>query len=406
MAPINQTSEHPRRGLRRRPAEWLVGNLFGAATRVSGLRLSMIPAHMRRQLEITGVQEPQLERVLRDLRSLADWPYAWEDEGDRRAAEGNWLLASVSYYVGQRLLLTDSPLKRRLYGLARAAYLRVDQPPLEHFCVAGHDGATIAGYLQLPPSSGQSSTRTPLPTILMIPGVTGSKEELHAVAQPFLCRGFAVARIDNPQYGETTGLLEHASVRNPARVLDALAGDARLDRDNLHLLGMSMGGFFALHSAPDSAARSVITIAAPCAPDRYLHQLPGMNITAISHMTGLQSMPQIRKFCERLSLHDVCPTIDVPVKLFHGGRDRTVPISEVHRLADAISGPVSVTIWDRDHHTCLEHFDEIVAESLEWLEDPAPAVRAWQLQQAFDTPRPATTPGFEQQGAAAEPGLA
>src|SRR5687768_11070490 len=96
--------------IRRRPSELLVGTFFRAVTRIAGLRPELVPAHMRRQLEVIGVTEEQLRRVLRNVSSLGDWPYAWEAEGDRRSADGDWLGACAAYYVGQRILLHETRL--------------------------------------------------------------------------------------------------------------------------------------------------------------------------------------------------------------------------------------------------------------------------------------------------------
>lgn len=353
--------------LPRRPRERVAGGVFRAVTRVVGFRPEMLPDHLRRQLRIIGVTDDQLRRVLPRLKSLADWPYVWEDEGDARAAQGAWSQAFSAYYVAQRILLAAGPLKERIYRQAVAAYAHVDQPPIERFVVTNPAGERIAGYLQLPRGARAG---VPVPCALVLPGITGTKEELHAYAQPMLRRGVAVARIDHPMYGETDGLLEAHNVPNARYVLDHLATDDRLDSSALHLYAMSMGANFAIEAAVDSRAASLSTICPPFEPSRYFRDLPTLNLSALQHMTGRRDLDDLLGFVGTNDRSAAAAQLEIPVRIFHGGRDRTIPLEDSYLLAEALAGPSAVTVYERDHHNCLEHLDEITALVLEFMQDP------------------------------------
>jgi alpha-beta hydrolase superfamily lysophospholipase len=327
----------------------------------------MVPDHLRRQLRIIGVTDEQLYRVLPRMRSLADWPYAWEDEGDARAADGDWELAFSAYYVSQRILLAPGPLKDRLYRLSVDAYANVEQPQLERFRVLNDAGEQIAGYLQLP--RGVRSDHR-VPCVLLLPGITGAKEELHPFAQPMLRRGIAVARIDNPTYGETEGSLDLHNVANARFVLEHLAQDDRLDAESLHLHGMSMGANFAIEAALESRAASLSVICPPFEPSRYFRDLPTLNLTALQHMTQRRDLADLLEFTARNDRAATAARLEIPVRIFHGGRDRTIPVEDSYMLAEALGGPSAVTVFERDHHSCLEHMDEITALVLEFIQDP------------------------------------
>lgn len=324
----------------------------------------MMPEHMRRQLRILGASDDQLTRALLRMRSLADWPYVWEAEGDARAAVGDHDGAFAAYYAAQRVLLTPGPLKDRLYGLAVDAYQLVDQPQLERFDATNDRGERIAAWLQLPAGDG------PHPVVLMLPGVTGTKEELHAYAMPLLRRGFGVCRIDHPVYGETEGLLDHVSVPNARHVFTRLDADPRVDSSRIHMHGMSLGAHFTLHSAREVDPASITVICPPFEPGRYLANLPTMNLTAIQHMTGRATLEGLLEFANELTLVDAAPELRAPLRVFHGGRDRTIPLADGLRVARTAGGPTAVTVYERDHHNCLEHLDEITAATLEFLHDP------------------------------------
>src|SRR5690606_3134996 len=132
--------------------------------------------------------------------------------------------------------------------------------------------------------------------VLIVPGITGTKEELHAFAMPMLRRGVAVARIDNPMYGETEGVLDAGNVPNARYVLEALADDERLDSANLHLYGMSLGANFALAASVESRAASLSVICPPFEPSRYFRELPTLNLSALQHMTQTRDIDALMDF--------------------------------------------------------------------------------------------------------------
>jgi dienelactone hydrolase len=332
-------------------------------TQTVGLRPELIPQHFRRQLRVVGIDDAMLANVLGGVRHLDDWPTAWEAEGDRHMQEGNHHFAAPCFYVAQRVLLTDSLLKQRLYDKCLRAYAQLPHdPPIERLSLT-HGPNTIAGYLQVPHSN------QPVPLVVMVPGITMAKEEMHPYAEPMLRRGVAVCRIDSPRYGETTGMLALGSERNPAAVAEHLSHDPRIDTDRIHLFGLSMGGVWALHSAATpTVARSVTTIATPFRPEEYLDELPTMNLTALQHMTGARNFDEVLAVAHAMNLDRVGASIEIPIRAYHGGRDRTVPPSELDRFAMSLSAPVSTQLFERDHHGCVEHLETIVGETLAWID--------------------------------------
>ena len=358
-----------------RNRERVVGAFFRTTTRWVGLRPELIPAHMRQQLRMIGIGDAELGHVVRNLRSLADWPYAWEAQGDRHAAHAEWSQAASAYYLAQRVLLTDTALKRRLYRMAVDAYERIDHVrPLEHLHVHSPVGETIAGYLQVPDSA------TPVPLVVIVPGVTACKEEFHVFSEPLLRRGYAVARIDSPGYGETTGRLIYESRNNPATVIKELMHDPRIDSDRMHLFGMSLGAHWVLHSALEAPIRSAVVVAPSIETESFIHDVPASNITAISHMMGTVDFDDVVALGRRLSLVDRIGELTAPIRIFHGARDRTIPLSQSQELAQTVGGPVALTVYDRAHHNCLENFDEMMGATLDWLADPTPAIAAYQRE--------------------------
>jgi pimeloyl-ACP methyl ester carboxylesterase len=206
--------------------------------------------------------------------------------------------------------------------------------------------------------------------VLVLPGITGTKEELHAFVLPMLRRGVAIARIDHPMYGETEGILDSHNVGNARWVFDHLAADERLDSTSLHLYAMSLGANFALEAARGSRAASLSLICPPFEPSRYFRELPTLNLTALQHMTQRKDLDDLMAFVTDNDRTQAAPELSIPARIFHGGRDRTIPVEDAHALAAAYGGPTIVTVYERDHHNCLEHLDEITAQVLEFVHDP------------------------------------
>lgn len=353
------------RYLANRLSERATGLAFRGVTRLVGLRPEFVPSHLRRQLAVIGVDSTILARVLRNVNQLSDWPYAWEAEGDRCMADSDFAGAVVAYYVGQRVLVQDTPLKRRLYGLSVEAYLA--QPrhhPLEVLNLR-FDDTKVAGYLQLP-----TNTQSPAPLILVVPGVGTTKEEFEPFCEPFLSAGYAVARIDMPGFGQTEGVIDASTPRLIPAVLEQLKEDARIDSERTHLFGVSLGAFWSLHAAARTKVDSVVCVSGPHRPHTFFDQLPPMQVEALVRMTGLRSHRALLASMRAVSLGPIAPTITTPVRIFHGTADQTVPVSEAYSLSKDLQGLRTVTIYDGVHHNCLEHFDQLIDGALAWFADP------------------------------------
>jgi hypothetical protein len=135
---------------------------------------------------------------------------------------------------------------------------------------------------------------------------------------------------------------------------------------------MSLGAHFALHAALAAQTKlaGITVICPPFSPGRYFRGLPTLNLTALQHMTGQATVDELVGFANALDLAPHASRITAPLRIFHGGRDRTVPVEDGMMLADATGGPVALTVYERDHHNCLEHTDEIIARTLSFVHDP------------------------------------
>ncbi len=191
--------------------------------------------------------------------------------------------------------------------------------------------------------------------------MTFTKEELHFAAEDFVLRGWRVVRIDNPVYGETEGALASLGV-------DYIACVAKAIREQyagpLYGIGFSLGGFLLLKKA--RSFDRVVTIGAPCEPDRYLDKMPDHSLKALMYMAGSSDANQLRDALieQRVVASDLG---NVPLLLIHGGKDKTVPPDEMNRIASRAGGGVLHLTYPSESHGCMDALEEIWAECLEWF---------------------------------------
>jgi len=112
------------------------------------------------------------------------------------------------------------------------------------------EGKTLYGILRHPLQRFHRS-----PVLIMAPGLDSTKEELHAYAEPFLARGIAIVAIDGPRAGRG-GVRDPDLRRLRARRARGVRLDGKradLDAANIGHVGVSLGGYYAPHTARAAA---------------------------------------------------------------------------------------------------------------------------------------------------------
>jgi dienelactone hydrolase len=304
-----------------------------------------------------GWAEADLARVTRGVRSMAEWAAAWEREADRHVAAGDPWRAATAYYIAGRALLRPTPLRDRLYRRAVACYRVVQhRVPLERLEVVTED-AEVGGWLQVPDGPG------PRPLVLLLPGVTGVKEELHLHAAPMLARGVAVARIDLPGAGEARGRLRLDGERIVHATLDLLARDSRLAPRPV-IAGLSLGGHWALRAAAERQVAGVAAISTAFSMHPHVRRVPSHVWIGLRLGFAVASHAEAFAWAARLDLTDHLPRVTAPVVLCYGDRDALVPVGEMDTIAERLPGEVRRHLYRGEGHIVTGQIADVAGRVL------------------------------------------
>ena len=250
------------------------------------------------------------------------------------------------------------------YRLCRDYYLEAEaMAGGAHFsrvAVPWH-GQTLFGNLHLPPSAGAAA-----PVVMIIHGIDGCKEEHLATELGLTAAGFAVFTLDGPGQGEALLLDDivwtdafHTCV---ARSLDILRNDKRIDTDRAALIGISIGGMWALRAASgDLRIKAVYDLGGPI-NTRAFPKLPFLIKTKLCQVTGARHSQTIAEVLGKNSIEDVdvLSGITAAVRMVHGSKDRVVSVPDKEWLRDKLiamkqARDVSLEVVPGGDHCCTGH---------------------------------------------------
>lgn len=202
-------------------------------------------------------------------------------------------------------------------------------PPLP-LTVQTEDGLTIEGYRW-------PATTPSFATLIFFHGNAGNRYTAAAMAAPLRRPDAEIIVASYRGYGDNPGRLSEAGLYRDGA---AFLREARLGKpDHLYLFGFSLGASVALRLAADEPVDGVVTLGAfsslarvaprwvrPFLPDRF------DNAAAVGRLR-------------------------VPLLIFHGSGDETIPVAEAFTLKRAAASPLQVVILQGAPHRI--HLDPI-----------------------------------------------
>lgn len=228
---------------------------------------------------------------------------------------------------------------------------------------------------------------TPSPGVILSHSFTGYKEipHLHAIAKKLLDRGFTVLRFDfSDCVGESDGKCEDiqlsSQIDDLEHALDFLREQDGVDPDRMGLAGHSLGGMTSIMVA----ARYDIQALAPAGSPAYAELAPlvgGADELQRWEDQGFYQFDSVKKgsvrvnwsFVEDLRQYDARDAIEkvnAPIRVIHGDRDETVPLSHGEALFRHSNQPKQLHVLAGSDHlyTSDGAQRELVLLTADWME--------------------------------------
>jgi pimeloyl-ACP methyl ester carboxylesterase len=241
----------------------------------------------------------------------------------------------------------------------------------------------LPAYLLLPEDSAN-----PAGVVVLLNGVTISKEETFSWSRAYLRQGFAVVLLDSPGTGEATQIApysaDHVDILDG--VFELVHEQPNLDPRRVAVIGTSMGGNQAIRALGyDRRLLAAVTVTPAYDPARWMRRASPLLLQQVLSLVG-DDLANLEELAFNFALDDVAGRIRKPVLVFGGGRDVIVPPGESQLLAARL-GMQGTLVWFADGgHGLYDRIPQWTAESAAWLD----AIGRARIGEGF--PQPVTEP--------------
>lgn len=321
--------------------------------------VATIAAVCRSRVIGAGVDPFRYDHVTVGLATLRDWLPAFvglaeqdaataeaaEQAGRTATARQAWRATAAAAHVANTLPNPD------LTAAVAADRRAVDA--LRRYAALGgtvHDlrpetgGPRFEGELRLP--AGPHDARPPVAVV--VPGLDSGRAEFLDLADALLARGVAVAAVDGPGQGALADEPpEPAYQQVTSAVIDCLTALEVVDPDRVVLVGLSLGGLYAMRSAAaDPRIRAVATVSGPY-PMPTWDALPPFAVDTLTIRCG--GADHARRVTAALAHPDLPASVEQPLLVVSGGADTVPsPVQAQHIAASAPAGEL-LLVPDGDH---------------------------------------------------------
>ncbi len=299
-----------------------------------------------------GVDSNDLRHLSRTIQTWEEWSPAWsalatereqmgleaEARHDYESAGDHFLHAAILYHFG-KFIAVKFPEQLRQGHLNT---VRTYQRGLPYFDYVNErveipyeSGRTIPGILRRPWHTSRP------PVVILAPGLDSVKEELHFYGDDMLRRGMATLAIDGPGQGESEfDLPLRPDYAVPiGAVIDYLETRPEVDAQRVGLLGVSLGGFFAVRAAAgERRLRAAVMLASGYNLAEHFDRYPILTQEAFIHRTKSANEAEARERLQAFTLEGYTQQVTAPLLIIFGRKDRLFPPEDAERVAAEVRG--------------------------------------------------------------------
>lgn len=374
----------PLRGWRYAPDAWrlarrvdmrYVDALFRARS------AAVLPIETRGRFIEMGIPVDVVQETLKSIRRARDWSPRWVETAQRylgefrrqtsasnpREAAKARHIAALCYHAAQIFELEDEQTVRKCRAAAASLFtLSLPQiyPNARHIWVPWRT-TSLPAYFMAP-----EPVTEPVGVVVILNGVSMSKEETISWAPRFLQRGYAVLALDSPGTGEATGLGETEGDHDDIvdGVFEIFRNEAMIDLKRVVVIGASLGGNQAVRiGAHDRRVMAVVAVTPPYDPGRWIRRASPLLLQEMGMVHNGEVVPELWEKVENFALEDAAVESRQPMLIFGGARDVLVPPTEAQLLASRVGERATLVWYPRGGHCLYEATDQWTFEAITWI---------------------------------------
>jgi alpha-beta hydrolase superfamily lysophospholipase len=306
-----------------------------------------------------GVDPFRYDRLTAGLTTLRDWLPAFvaiadedtaiaetaERAGRTATARQAWRAATAAAHIANTLPNPDVVAAVAADRQAVAAARRYAAlGGVVHHLRPVDGGQRFEGELRLP--AGKPDDR--LPVAVIVPGLDSGRAEFLDVADMLLARGVAVAAIDGPGQGSLADEpVEPAYERVTSAVIDSLTALDVVDTARVVVIGLSLGGLYAMRSAAnDPRVRALATISGAY-PTPEWDALPAFAVDTLTLRCGGTAAAQ--RVTAALAHPGLPTSVRQPMLVVAGGADTLPTPAQAQQTAENAPAGELLLVPEGDH---------------------------------------------------------
>jgi dienelactone hydrolase len=341
-----------------------------------------------KKYEVFGANSLDLSRGLSNIKyhsPSGNWLTTWEDIATEYEKSGNKLfgnndiegaiynlLKSAVYY---RISALPFPLDekqqlnaQKAVALHRNSVKFLDNPP--QIIRIPYETKEIRGYLRLP-GKGKK-----YPLLIILPGITGVKEDFFWIEDRFLSKGFAVFTMDIPGTGESQWTMRIDSERVLNKTMDYIINIPDIMPSRISIMGFNMGAYWAMRLAArqEYLIKNVIAVSPPinkAFSRERLSNLPRFLRDIFMQATGETKFESLIDTMSRFALEDNDILRDINAQIFLVGvkNDFFVPQEDIEFITSKTKKPVYYKLYLDEQFSIIENLSGFFELSSGWLEN-------------------------------------
>jgi len=187
----------------------------------------------------------------------------------------------------------------------------------------------------------------------------------------------ATFSIDGPGQGEAEYDLpiETAYEKPAGAAIDALERRTDLDTGRLGALGISLGGYSVARAAAfEKRIKAIISLSGPHTINESIDQTPPMSRLAFQVRTHSPDFETAKEKLASMDLTGVVEHVECPAFIATGADDRIIPAEQTRRIAEGITGPVTLKVIPGANHVATNKAYLYRPHMADWMAEQIGAV--------------------------------